>query len=53
MVALLNAPRGTKLFQRLEKERRLTTTFSGDNTDCSMNFTPKMDYDKLIQGYQR
>jgi len=53
MVGLLNAPRGTKLFQRLEKEKRLTTTFSGDNTDCSMNFTPKMDYDKLIQGYQR
>tara|TARA_B100001971_G_C18035630_1_gene454870 strand:- start:338 stop:772 length:435 start_codon:yes stop_codon:yes gene_type:complete len=25
---------------------------SGDNTDCSINFIPKMNYETLINGYQ-
>jgi len=53
MVGLLNAPRGTKLYQRLKKESRLLENVSGDNTDCSMNFIPKMDREKLINGYKR
>ena len=53
MVGLLNAPPGTRLYQRLKKENRLLeTTISGDNTDCSMNFIPKMDHETLINGYQ-
>ncbi len=54
MVGLLNAPPGTKLYQRLKKENRLLadTTITGDNTDCSMNFIPKMDRETLITGYQ-
>jgi len=52
MVGLLNAPRGTKLHQRLKKENRLLEKVSGDNTDCSMNFIPKMDSEKLINGYK-
>ena len=52
MVGLLNAPHGTKLYDRLKKENRLVQTFSGNNTDCSMNFIPKMNYDTLINGYQ-
>jgi radical SAM superfamily enzyme YgiQ (UPF0313 family) len=52
MVGLLNAPRGTRLYQRMEKEHRLTSDFTGDNTDYSMNFTPKMAYDKLVSGYK-
>jgi len=53
MVGLLNAPPGTRLYQRLKKENRLLeTTISGDNTDCSMNFIPKMDRETLINGYQ-
>ena len=53
MVGLLNAPRGTKLYQRLSSEQRLTTPASGDNTDCSMNFVPKMGLENLVQGYQK
>jgi radical SAM superfamily enzyme YgiQ (UPF0313 family) len=53
MVGLLNAPRGTKLHQRLEKENRLLTTFSGNNTDSSLNFVPKMNPDMLIRGYKK
>jgi radical SAM superfamily enzyme YgiQ (UPF0313 family) len=53
MVGLLNAPRGTKLYQRLKKEDRLLENVSGDNTDCSMNFVPKMDRETLINGYRQ
>jgi radical SAM superfamily enzyme YgiQ (UPF0313 family) len=52
MVGLLNAPRGTKLYQRLNKENRILENVSGDNTDCSMNFIPKMDRETLINGYK-
>jgi len=52
MVGLLNAPRGTKLYQRLINEGRLLRDASGDNTDFSMNFIPQMDYDILIKGYK-
>jgi len=54
MVGLLNAPPGTKLYQRLKKENRLLADagISGDNTDCTMNFIPKMDREALISGYQ-
>ncbi|MBI4303383.1 MAG: B12-binding domain-containing radical SAM protein [Chloroflexi bacterium] len=52
MVGLLNAPRGTTLYHRLKKENRLLNTFTGDNTDCSMNFVPKMNYETLIDGYK-
>jgi radical SAM superfamily enzyme YgiQ (UPF0313 family) len=52
MVGLLNAPRGTRLYQRLKKEDRLREDFSGDNTDCSLNFIPKMDKGMLINGYR-
>jgi len=52
MVGLLNAPRGTRLYQRLKQENRLLKTFTGDNTDCSLNFIPKMNYETLISGYK-
>ncbi len=52
MVGLLNAPRGTRLYQRLKKENRLVKDMSGDNTDCSLNFVPKMSYETLINGYK-
>jgi len=41
MVGLLNAVRGTRLYQRLEQEKRLIKSFSGNNTDFSLNFIPK------------
>jgi radical SAM superfamily enzyme YgiQ (UPF0313 family) len=53
MVGLLNAPRGTRLHQRLEKENRLVKNMSGDNTDYSTNFIPKMNHDALIEGYKK
>jgi radical SAM superfamily enzyme YgiQ (UPF0313 family) len=53
MVGLLNAPRNTKLYQQLEAENRLTTESSGNNTDSSMNFIPKMDYNELQEGYKK
>jgi len=52
MVGLLNAPPGTRLYNRLKKEDRLVSTFTGDNTDCSLNFVPKMSYETLINGYK-
>jgi len=53
MVGLLNAPRGTKLYQRLVQEGRLLRDTTGDNTDLSINFIPKMNYESLISGYKR
>ncbi|MFH0852220.1 MAG: B12-binding domain-containing radical SAM protein [bacterium] len=53
MVGLLNAPRGTRLYQRLTKENRLLKEISGDNTDFSINFIPKMNHEILIGGYKR
>ncbi|MFC1931646.1 B12-binding domain-containing radical SAM protein [Chloroflexota bacterium] len=52
MVGLLNAPPGTRLHQRLKKEHRLVKSFTGDNTDCSLNFIPKMNHETLINGYK-
>ena len=53
MVGLLNAPKNTKLYDRLEAENRLTTEVTGSNTDLTMNFIPRMNYHELIAGYKR
>ncbi len=53
MVGLLNAPRGTKLFKRLDEQNRIISDISGDNTDYSINFKPKMDIGKLTEGYKK
>ncbi len=53
MVGLLNAPRLSKLYQRLKNEGRLSSKFTGDNTDYSMNFVPVMDKTELLKGYNR
>jgi radical SAM superfamily enzyme YgiQ (UPF0313 family) len=53
MVGLLNAPQGTRLFDRLSAEKRILSGFSGNNTDFFMNFIPKMDPNKLVEGYKR
>ncbi len=52
MVGLLNAPKGTRLYQRLKAENRLIKASSCNNTDFSLNFTPKMDPEVLIRGYE-
>jgi radical SAM superfamily enzyme YgiQ (UPF0313 family) len=53
MVGLLNAPRGTQLYSRLMDENRLSKEATGDNTDFSMNFIPKMGHEKLLKGYKK
>ena len=52
MVGLLSALRGTRLYKRLEKEGRLLGTTTGNNTDGTLNFTPRMEKKTLIRGYQ-
>lgn len=53
MVGLLNAPRGTELYRRLMTENRLSDAATGDNTDFSMNFIPKMGIEDLLKGYKK
>ncbi len=53
MVGLLNAPKKTRLYERMEQEGRITGHFEGDNTNFSMNFRPKMDMGKLLEGYHQ
>jgi radical SAM superfamily enzyme YgiQ (UPF0313 family) len=53
MVGLLNAQTGTRLYRRLEQEGRIITNTTGDNTDFSLNFIPKMSSDMLVNGYRR
>ncbi len=52
MVGMLQAPPGTRLFERLQRERRLVATFSGDNVDGTTNIIPHMGLDRLLDGYQ-
>ncbi len=52
MVGLLQAPIGTRLYERLKSEGRLLNAFSGDNVDGSTNIIPKMKLDVLKNGYR-
>ena len=52
MVGLLGAPKKTRLYKRLKNEGRLLGEISGDNTDLSINFVPKMNTNELISGYK-
>lgn len=53
MVGILNAPKGSRLYKRLVSENRLIQDPTGDNTDFSLNFIPKMDRDVLVRGYRK
>ena len=52
MVGLLNAPKGSRLYQRLKGEGRILDSFDGDNVSCAMNFTPRMRLETLVDGYR-
>lgn len=52
MVGMLQAPPGTRLFNRLKSENRLFNSFSGDNVDGTTNIIPKMGLDSLLNGYR-
>jgi len=53
MVGLLQAPPGTRLFERMVKEGRLVSEMSGDNVDGSTNIIPKMGLEPLREGYRK
>jgi len=53
MVGLLNATPGTRLHMRLKKENRLVNDITGDNTDTTINFIPKMNQEALLNGYKK
>ena len=53
MVGLLQAPPGTRLYERLKREGRLVNEMSGDNMDGSTNIIPKMGLDTLREGYRQ
>jgi len=52
MVGLLQAPPGTRLYERLEQEGRLLGHMSGDNVDGTTNIIPNMGLDVLCEGYR-
>jgi radical SAM superfamily enzyme YgiQ (UPF0313 family) len=52
MVGLLNAPKGTRLYNRLLKEGRLLGAFSGNNA-FAINFIPSMNIEALMAGYKK
>ena len=52
MVGILTALPDTQLWRRLKQEGRLLGESSGSNTNCELNFVPKMDPARLIAGYQ-
>jgi radical SAM superfamily enzyme YgiQ (UPF0313 family) len=52
MVGILQAPPGTRLFDRLQRENRVASAFSGDNVDGTTNIIPKMGLDRLLDGYR-
>ena len=53
MVGLLNAPKGTKLYNRMVNEKRLLNDGTGDNTDFTMNFLPAMDRKGPFEGLSK
>ncbi len=52
MVGLLQAVPGTQLYRRLEAENRLLGPGGGNNTDLHLNFLPRMDVARLLEGYR-
>jgi radical SAM superfamily enzyme YgiQ (UPF0313 family) len=53
MVGMLQAPHGTKLYERMKREGRLTNEMSGDNVDGKTNIIPRMGLDALREGYKK
>jgi radical SAM superfamily enzyme YgiQ (UPF0313 family) len=52
MVGLLTALPDTQLWRRLKREGRLLAESAGNNTSTDLNFVPKMDAARLIEGYK-
>ena len=52
MVGLLTALPQTPLYHRLIREGRIETESTGNNTEATLNFRPKLNRDYLINGYR-
>jgi len=52
MVGLLLALPGTQLYRRLLKEGRILAESTGDNMNLALNFIPKMNPQRLVEGYR-
>ena len=52
MVGLLTALPKTRLYQRLQRENRLLSESTGNNTLASLNFRPRLDRAYLEDGYR-
>jgi radical SAM superfamily enzyme YgiQ (UPF0313 family) len=52
MVGMLQAPAGTRLYARMEREGRLLGEMTGDNVDGTTNLRPEMGLDTLREHYQ-
>jgi radical SAM superfamily enzyme YgiQ (UPF0313 family) len=53
MVGMLQAPPGTKLYERLKGEGRLVGQSTGDNADGTTNIVPRMNMNALRDGYEK
>lgn len=52
MVGLLQAMPGTQLHRRLTREGRILHAGDGNNTGCELNFLPRMNANRLVEGYR-
>ncbi len=52
MVGLLTALPNTQLWRRLSGEGRLLGESAGNNTHSDLNFVPRMDSTRLVEGYK-
>ncbi|MDQ3805990.1 MAG: B12-binding domain-containing radical SAM protein, partial [Acidobacteriota bacterium] len=53
MVGLLTALPDTQLWRRLKREGRLLKESLGQNTEECLNFVPRMEAARLVEGYRR
>jgi radical SAM superfamily enzyme YgiQ (UPF0313 family) len=53
MVGILQAPMGTRLYQRIVDEGRLVSQGSGDNVDGTTNIRTRMPIEVLREGYRQ
>ena len=53
MVGLLTALPQTRLWRRLKNEGRLETESTGNNSDATLNFKPKLNREFLQTGYRK
>lgn len=52
MVGILQAPIGTRLYNRLKREGRILGHMTGDNVDGTTNIIPRMGIEILNKGYK-